>query len=165
MPSIYGTVDLIAAVRSQLSTHLNALKTAMTAGSISPAFALVMNDHWSTVALASQFPAVSIGIEQIENPFVGASSGTHRSDFIVRCVLRILIGRPNIFMDEVKYNQLTQSVINYLEERRKIYESGTDRILWVGAAESRPLRVFDDTRTMGGELVLMLRATGTFTRA
>ncbi len=163
MPTIYGTVDLLEIARDSLVTHLTALATAMTSGSISPKFEAVYEDHWSTVAMT--FPCVSVGIEESLNPFVGQSSGTHRSDFNMRCTLRVMIGRSNAFRDEVKLMRLFQSTINYLEERRKIYESGSDKILCVGAMEARPLREFDDTRCLGGELVLMLRGTGTFTRA
>lgn len=163
MPTIYGTVDLIALVRSSMSTHLNALKTAMTSGSIVPAFAAVYDDRWGTLALV--FPSAAIGVDQVQNPYVGSSTGTHRSDFNIQVTLRIMIGNSNAFKDEAKLDQLTQSVLNYLEERRKIYESGTDVIYWVGACEARPVTDFADTRTIGRELVLMMRGTGSFTRA
>lgn len=164
MPTIYGTVDLLALVRSTLSTHLNALKTAMTSGAISPKFEAVYDDHWGTLGLV--FPSVSIGVDLTQVPYVGSSSGTHRTDWNVQVGLRIMIGNTNIFRDEVKIHRLAQSVINYLEERRILYDSASpaERVVWTGASELRPIRVFEDTRTIGAELILMCRAHSTYTR-
>ncbi len=157
----YGTNTAFEAARTALVTTLGNLITQMTTDGVDPLIGAVYSTHLGTVGMT--FPAVSIGLPATEGTFVAQKSSPAGPvvDIMLSVDLRIHVGYPNSFHDEIKFMRLANSVVNWLESHRDLQTTGI-RLETVFQVESN--QEFDDTGTIGGTVSFVARITEAYVK-
>lgn len=154
MPTIYGTQDPLEDIRSVVVAEMTALIAQMVTDGTDPAVGAAYSTHWATANLT--FPSVSVGIIAAELKFPSLQSSPRGPlvDTHATVEIRVMIGRTNEYMDEIKIMRLCQSVVNWLQEHRT---TQTDDVrLWDPMQVEGP-QTFSDTDTIGGLVRLVMR--------
>lgn len=155
MPTIYGTQDALEDIRSTISGEMDDLIAAMSSGSVSPALIAVYDNHWGTAALT--FPSVSIGLEEVilQHPSGSATQPVGPlTDLHATVALRVMIGNRNVYHDEEKVMQLSQSIVNWMQAHRSTMAN--DVRLWE-PMQIEGIQDFTDTDTVGGVVRFRVR--------
>jgi hypothetical protein len=161
MATEYGTNTSFETIRDLIVAELNALKTNMVTNSIVPAISAVYANHWADPALT--FNAVSVGLTTSEHSTIAQSAdpvGPAISDE-VNVEIRVMIGYRKIYMDELMIGRLMNSIMNWLQEQRKL---DTNYRIWETMRTENGIR-FEDTDTIGGQVTVLVRGQGAYTTA
>jgi hypothetical protein len=164
MPYTYGD-PILDSARSVVSTLLNALEVAMGTGGILPAFAAVYDTHWQEVAPA--FPSVSIGFGVVATETDMGNAGPVEQ-FKVTCSLRVYTAPssgPAAYRDEPLIARLVTSLINYLEERRKMGTVDTYEWRLIGEFRAVLDADFPNVRAIGATLEFGMKTWTKYTAA
>lgn len=149
MPAIYGTNTAFDTFRAMLATQLAALEAQMVTDAVTPRFAAIYNTHWDTPAVV--FPSISVGIPQvIDRPLSSAG----QIEYLYSVELRILTGESNAPNDEVVFLELANSVFNWFRSHRAALKTAGFYIKDEVGIKVEPNIVYEDTRTIGGRVMI-----------
>ena len=128
----------------------------MASDGVDPLIAAVYSTHMGTVGMS--FPAVSIGLSAVEGELVSGKSSPIGPviDMMISVDLRIHVGYPNVFHDEIKFMRLANSVVNWMESHRDLQTTGVklETVFQTVSDET-----FEDTGTIGGTVSFVIRIT------
>jgi hypothetical protein len=163
MATIYGQNTAFETIRTRVGANLDALAANMVTNTIVPRFDAVYDTHWENPAI--DFNAISYSVSEIVG-FVTPGSGVGRIEFLYNIEMRIMTGNDNQPHDEVTFLQLANSVANWFLERLHALGSNLNVKTETGRDIIRvePNVTFEDTRTIGGRVWLLIYGFETYTQ-
>jgi hypothetical protein len=156
MATYYGTsTNTFDGLRDSVKTHLDTLISAMKTG-FTPTINYAYNYHSYVPIILN---GVSIGIDSVDNAQEYGLSGGSLHYYEIRLSLRVHVGYVGDVVDQQTVMQLIQSLDNYFNTHKELNSS--PRYILTGTLSISPNLVFNESYTIGGEIIFAVKISVT----